>query len=117
LLTCFVKKYGDEDLATYDELLDYIAIKCEGFSGASLAGVVRAGASRALERAVCDFAGALESEASEGTSIADCLVTKTDFELAIEDVVESSTEGDGGEEEDTGKGKDEDTEKENNDKS
>ena len=81
--------------------MDYIAVKCEGFSGASLAGVARAAASRALERAVCDFAGSIDdtSGSSEGSSIADCLVTKDDFEMAIEDVLESSREGDGGEEE------------------
>jgi len=88
--------------------LDYIAVKCEGFSGASLAGVARAAASRALERAVCDFAGSIDdtSGSSEGSSIADCLVTKDDFEMAIEDVLESSREGDGGdEEEEEGEGK------------
>lgn len=77
-------------------MLDYIAIKCEGFSGASLAGVARAAASRALERAVCDFAGSLDDD-SDGYSIADCLVTKSDIEMAIEDVLESNREGDGGE--------------------
>ncbi len=90
------KKNGGEDLPTYNELLDYVAVTCEGFSGASLAGVARAAASRALERAVCDFAGSFVGE-SDGYSIADCLVTKSDIEMAIEDVLESSREGDGGE--------------------
>lgn len=103
-------------MPTYNELLDYIAVKCEGFSGASLAGVARAAASRALERAVCDFAGSYDDgdvrDGSDGSSIADCLVTKTDFEMAIEDVLESSKGGDGGEDEDKKKG-----EKDNNDKS
>lgn len=88
-------------LLTYNELLDYIAVKCDGMSGASLAGVARAAASRALERAVCDFAGhATEQndENQEGYSIADCLVTVADFESAIQDVLESSREGDGGDE-------------------
>ena len=89
---------------TYDELLNYIAEKCDGFSGASLAGVARAAASRALERAVCDFAGSTEEtnngDVVDGSSIADCLVTKEDIELAIEDVLESTGDSDGGEDED-----------------
>ena len=48
-------------IPTYDELLDIIAIECDGMSGASLAGVARAAASRALERAVHDFAGQFRS--------------------------------------------------------
>ena len=66
-------------------------------SGASLAGVARAAASRALERAVTDFAGhvaeestmsssIMEKETHDGNSISDCLVTQKDFEKAIEDV-------------------------------
>lgn len=95
---------GDENMETYDELLNYIAVKCEGFSGASLAGVARAAASRALERAVCDFAGSTEETNGgrtnvDGSSIADCLVTKNDIELAIEDVLESTGDSDGGEDE------------------
>ena len=90
----------ENDLLTYEELLDFIAVKCDGFSGASLAGVARAAASRALERAVCDFTGDLEGgDVAEGYSISDCLVTKLDIEEAIDDVMESSREGDGGEEE------------------
>mmetsp|Transcript_12263 Transcript_12263/g.22979 ORF Transcript_12263/g.22979 Transcript_12263/m.22979 type:complete len:657 (+) Transcript_12263:124-2094(+) len=91
---------GNDLPPTYHELLDYIAVKCEGMSGASLAGVARAAASRALERAVCDFAGHVGQDTNdniqEGYSIADCLVTKADFESAIEDVLESSRGGDGG---------------------
>jgi energy-coupling factor transporter ATP-binding protein EcfA2 len=95
---------GNDVPPAYHELLDYIAVKCEGMSGASLAGVARAAASRALERAVCDFAGHVGQDANdnnvqEGYSIADCLVTKADFESAIEDVLESSRGGDGGEDE------------------
>jgi hypothetical protein len=67
-------------------------------SGASLAGVARAAASRALERAVNDFAGHVASErglsvVEGGNSIADCLVTQGDFEKAIEDVFESARSG------------------------
>jgi vesicle-fusing ATPase len=94
---------GKSTVPTYDELLDNIAVKCDGMSGASLAGVARAAASRALERAVCDFAGHFDSKTDspqEGHSIADCLVTMTDFDNAIEDVMESGGRGDGGEEDD-----------------
>lgn len=71
-------------------------------SGASLAGVARAAASRALERAVTDFAGHIASGSGsingnmeeEGNSISDCLVTQEDFEKAVEDVFESAKGGD-----------------------
>jgi len=100
-----LNKQTDQDVPSYDELLDFIAVECNGMSGASLAGVARAAASRALERAVYDFAGHGDTEGSlngfaEDHSISDCLVTKTDFEDAIEDVLDSSRGGDGGEEED-----------------
>lgn len=62
-------------------------------SGASLAGVARAAASRALERAVTDFAGHV-SDSTDGhdvqNTINDCLVTQEDFEKAIDDVFESA---------------------------
>lgn len=95
------QKSDISNIPNYDELLDSLAVKCDSFSGAMLAGVARAAASRALERAVCDFAGHFDQKndtVEEGYSIADCLVTKEDFEHAIEDVLESSKEGDGGEE-------------------
>ena len=100
-------------MATYNELLDFVAVKCDGFSGASLAGIARAAASRALERAVCDFAGSTDNNTEnreEGSSIADCLVTRTDIELAIEDVMDSSSSGDGGEEEEEEEDADDDKE-------
>ena len=92
---------GEEEfqgVATYAELLNIIAIECDGMSGASLAGVARAAASRALERAVTDFAGHLASDLTlevekvgdSGSSISDCVITQEDFERAIEDVFESA---------------------------
>ena len=76
------------------ELLDLLAVECDGMSGASLAGVARAAASRALERAVTSFAGHSDSstdEPSDGSSsMMDCLVTKEDFENAIQDVFDSA---------------------------
>jgi len=76
-------------LLSFDQLVDLLAVESEGFTGASLAAVARAAASHALERAVFDI--------QKGASIADCLVTKEDFELAIDDCIESK--GDGGEDE------------------
>lgn len=82
------------ELPTYDELVDLIAIECDGMSGASLAGVARAAASRALERAVTDFVGHVANVSNEVTgvrnTINDCLVTQSDFEKAIDDVFESA---------------------------
>jgi SpoVK/Ycf46/Vps4 family AAA+-type ATPase len=92
---------GDEGIPSFDELLDLIAVECDGMSGASLAGVSRAAASRALERAVTDFAGTVAQESMFGSeddngqnSIANCLVTFEDFERAVEDVFESAKGGD-----------------------
>ena len=96
-----LKIENEADIPMYEDLLDYIAVNCDGMSGASLAGVARAAASRALERAVSDFAG---DTASNGYSIADCLVTKSDLTSAIEDVLESSRGGDGGEDEEKTEG-------------
>ena len=63
-------------LPTYPELLDDIARMCDGCTGASLAGIARAAASRALERAV------------EGnhTRIEDCIVTAEYLKQAVEEV-------------------------------
>jgi len=96
-----LKKSGEEGVPTYEELLDILAVECDGMSGASLAGVARAAASRALERAVTDFAGHIASDESaingmkkEGNSISDCLITQEDLEKAVEDVFESAKSGD-----------------------
>jgi vesicle-fusing ATPase len=97
-----LQKNLDKEIIAHDELLNKIALQCDGMSGASLAGVCRAAASRALERAVFDFAGHIgekNEEEAEGYSIEDCLVTEQDFDAAIEDVLESSKSGDGGEDE------------------
>jgi SpoVK/Ycf46/Vps4 family AAA+-type ATPase len=97
---------GSEGIPSFDELLDLIAVETDGMSGASLAGVSRAAASRALERAVTDFAGRVAQDSIIGlsdrndidggdddndqNSIANCLVTLEDFEKAVEDVFESA---------------------------
>ena len=84
-----------EDILTYEELLDKIARQCDGFSGASLAGVARAAASHALERAVTGFSTASNTN---GESMLDCLVSEEDLQLAIKDVVASSGDSDWAEE-------------------
>mmetsp|Transcript_30827 Transcript_30827/g.47008 ORF Transcript_30827/g.47008 Transcript_30827/m.47008 type:complete len:410 (-) Transcript_30827:38-1267(-) len=93
-----------ENIILYELLLKKIASECEGFSGASLAGVARAAASHALERAVTSFSSNLASgdssleeekqqvngEKDHNLSLMDCLVTLNDLELAVEDVKASS---------------------------
>lgn len=81
-------------LLSYDDLLMRLAVDCEGFSGAALAGVARAAASHALERAVEEFSDQLQESppgAPSGTvsSIMDCLVTQDDFYDAITDLQNS----------------------------
>jgi hypothetical protein len=89
-----MQQMDGSELPTYDELVDLIAIECDGMSGASLAGVARAAASRALERAVTDFAGHVADVTNEiagvRNTINDCLVTQSDFEKAVDDVFESA---------------------------
>lgn len=62
-------------------------------SGASLAGVARAAASHALERAVEEFSARAGNEAND-VSMLDCLVTEEDFASAIADVIASSGDSD-----------------------
>lgn len=84
----------------YDLLLKKIARECEGFSGASLAGVARAAASHALERAVIGFSSALSAADNHEVAIksnmplSECLVTLNDLKLAVEDVKASSGDSD-----------------------
>ena len=81
--------HSGEDVPTYNELLQQLAKDTVGFSGASLAGVTRAAASHALERAVDDFtAHAVDDESiSSSTSLlTDCLVTYEDLTSAVTDV-------------------------------
>eukprot|EP00545_Synedropsis_sp_CCMP1620_P011395 CAMPEP_0119023372 /NCGR_PEP_ID=MMETSP1176-20130426/29840_1 /TAXON_ID=265551 /ORGANISM="Synedropsis recta cf, Strain CCMP1620" /LENGTH=621 /DNA_ID=CAMNT_0006978445 /DNA_START=51 /DNA_END=1916 /DNA_ORIENTATION=+ len=87
---------GDKTgMPTFEELLDDTAAKCLGFSGASLAGVARAAASHALERAVTGYSAAANGEKNgDGRSMLDCLVTQEDLQLAIKDVVASSGDSD-----------------------
>ena len=64
--------------------MEDIAKECDGYSGAALAGVARAAASHALERAVGEFS--LNGNASTGNSMMDCIVTPSDFTEAVADV-------------------------------
>jgi len=53
-------------------------------TGAELAGVARAAASHALERAVMEFS----ADPSHHSMMSECLVTQQDFEDAVHDVYE-----------------------------
>ena len=75
---------------SYEELLTKLSIGCDGFSGAAIAGVARAAASRALERAVGRISDELEHSSDKDSvdtpTIMDCLVTQDDFYEAMNDV-------------------------------
>ena len=74
---------------TYEELLGELARDTAGFSGASLAGVARAAASHALERAVEDFTAHVMNDEvlpSSSSLLTDCLVTCEDLTSAVRDV-------------------------------
>ena len=80
---------SQENVVSYDELLHSLAKDCIGFSGASLAGVTRAAASHALERAVDDFmqhAAAASPDAGTPNDLNDCVVMQEDFDAAIQDI-------------------------------
>lgn len=81
-------------MPSYEELLSHLAIECDGMSGASLAGVARAAASHALERVVEEYSTTVAQNGDASTTMMDCLVTKQDFELAIQDVNESAGDRD-----------------------
>lgn len=67
----------------YDSLVSSLAAVTDGFTGAELAGLVRAAASYALERAVGGGAGAGEA--------AGCRVTAEDFGRGLADVTRSKS--------------------------
>jgi len=117
-------RWSDE-LMSYQELLEWLAGQCAGFSGASIAGVCRAAASHALERAVEEFAsddasgvdGEVQAAvAAEGDNEAggthslldDCIVTESDFQEALQDVLESQGDSDWSEIEDESDNSDDD---------
>jgi len=79
------KENNSNNFLSYDELLTKLAIDCDGFSGAAIAGAARAAASRALERAVDQFSNDAELS-TDIPSIMDCLVTQEDFYDALDDV-------------------------------
>lgn len=74
---------GVIDADGYDSLVSSLAAVTDGFSGAELAGLVRAAASYALERAVGGGAGASEA--------AGCRVTAEDFGRGLADVTRSKS--------------------------
>jgi len=85
------KDKNSNNILSYEELLTKLAMDCEGFSGAAIASVARAAASRALERAVEQLTDDLEhssedNESVTGPNIMNCLVTQEDFDEALDDV-------------------------------
>lgn len=85
-------RLSNDSVPTYKELLERLADECDGFSGASIAGVCRAAASHALERAVEEFTSSQNNGSS--SLLADCVVTEDDFEAAVNDVIESQGDSD-----------------------
>lgn len=86
-----LEKEENSNILSYEELLTKLATECDGFSGAAIASVARAAASRALERAVEQLADDLEhssddNEGGTGPNIMNCLVTQEDFDDALDDV-------------------------------
>jgi SpoVK/Ycf46/Vps4 family AAA+-type ATPase len=92
----YIQEHGNAGLVTYNELLLDTAKKCDNFSGAAIAGVARAAASHALERAVNEFSQTINdgSDHAKRSSINDCLVRIEDFSEAIADVEESMGDSD-----------------------
>lgn len=74
-----------DDTAGYDALVSSLASVTDGFTGAELAGLVRAAASYALERAV----GAAAEGSNGGNVAAECRVTAEDFGRGLSDVLRS----------------------------
>mmetsp|Transcript_29127 Transcript_29127/g.78830 ORF Transcript_29127/g.78830 Transcript_29127/m.78830 type:complete len:573 (+) Transcript_29127:115-1833(+) len=79
-----LENFESSDFLSYEQLLMTLATSTDSFSGAALAGIARAAASRALERAVGQFS--VEDESAEISSIMNCLVTQDDFYEAVDDV-------------------------------
>lgn len=75
------------EAAGYDSLLSSLASVTEGFTGAELAGLVRAAASYALERAV-------GGGSDNGAAAAECRVTAEDFGRGLADVLRSKPSSD-----------------------
>ena len=71
----------------YDALVSSLAAVSDGFTGAELAGLVRAAASYALERAV----GGGSGDGNASTAAAACRVTAEDFGRGLADVTRSKS--------------------------
>lgn len=90
---CISPQLAEQASMSYDELLEDLAQACEGFSGASLAAIPRAAASRALERAVTQYSVDLNENRGKQDAIAmlDCVVQVEDLECAVRDVRRSAS--------------------------
>jgi SpoVK/Ycf46/Vps4 family AAA+-type ATPase len=78
------------DLPSYDELLQRLAEETDGFSGASLAAMARAAASHALERAVEELTKQNPEESHK--LMQECIVTIDDFEESKKDFENTGSE-------------------------
>lgn len=79
------------DVDSYESLVSSLAYVTEGFTGAELAGLVRAAASYALERAVYGVENAGDDHTSERNlqGVEDCRVNAEDFGRGLADVLRS----------------------------
>ena len=81
---------------SYEELLTCLAELCDGFSGASLAAIPRAAASRALERAASKYSVDLNNRhrnkgKQDAIAMFDCIVLVEDLKRAVRDVRKSAS--------------------------
>jgi len=74
LLTKEIKQ--EANIPTYDELVESLSKSCEGCTGAIVAGIVRAAASRALSRSVNQHS---EIDTSVDSMFCECVVTADDL--------------------------------------
>mmetsp|Transcript_27901 Transcript_27901/g.65592 ORF Transcript_27901/g.65592 Transcript_27901/m.65592 type:complete len:661 (-) Transcript_27901:121-2103(-) len=107
-----LEKGGEEDVLSYEDLLTKLAEDSDGFSGAAIAAIARAAASRALERAVEE-----QAEGTNGTIMDSCLITQGDFHDALDDVRGSMGSHDHTEDDEDEDANDGDDENENDTKS
>ena len=75
-------KHLENNILSYDQLVEQLAIDCDGLSGASIAGVTRAAASRALARSVGKKSSYEDDDSP--SSIMDLVVSQDDLYHAIQ---------------------------------
>lgn len=102
---CVKDEESGNTTMAYEETLRYLADQCDAFSGAPLAAVPRAAASRALERAVSTYSidlakskrqddtdtSAQNKGKQDALAMFNCVVRLEDLEHAVEDVWKTTT--------------------------